>query len=114
MQRNTPKKPSQQDWDAIDIKAALYKKGITLSGLAQAHGLKDSSGLSVALVRSFPAGEKRIAEALGMHPMAIWPSRYHEDGSRKPQGFRSLQFNAASVARNSKGAATGGEIAKAA
>jgi len=42
-------------------------------------------------VRSYPLNEKRIADALGLHPKEIWPSRYNEDGTRKPQGFRVLQ-----------------------
>lgn len=108
------KKASQPDWHPADIKAALHKKGITLAGLALAHGLKESSSLSATFARSMPINEKRIADAVGVHPKVIWPSRYNEDGTRKLQGFRSLQFNAASVARNSKAAAAVGEISKAA
>lgn len=114
MQTTALKKASQEDWHPADIIAALRKKGITLAGLAQAHGLKDASGLSVALVRSFPKGEKRIADAIGVHPNVIWPSRYNADGTRKLQGFRQLQFNAASVARNSKTTAADSKVRKAA
>jgi lambda repressor-like predicted transcriptional regulator len=96
------KKASREDWHPADIKAALHKRGITLAGLAEAHGLTSSSTMSATFVRSYPANEKRIADAIGVHPSVIWPSRYNADGSRKPQGFRALQFNAADVARNGK------------
>jgi lambda repressor-like predicted transcriptional regulator len=102
MTKATAKKPSQTDWDPIDVKYALHKRGITLAGLAEAHGLTSSSSLSATFTRPMPANEKRIADAIGVHPKVIWPSRYNADGSRKLQGFRKLQFNAASVARNIK------------
>ena len=115
MQTTPPKKASQpEDWTGPTIIAALHNKGITLMGLARAHNLKDSSGLSVALARSFPLGEKRIADAIGVNPMVIWPSRYNADGSRKLQGFRAVQFNATENARNSKRTAADSSMKKAA
>lgn len=104
MTTTLPKKASQKtsDWHPADIKAALHKAGITLSMIALEHGLNSSTSLSAAMVRSSPAGEERIAAALGRHPMEIWPSRYNKDGTRKPQGFRALQFNAGAVSRNVK------------
>lgn len=100
MATNTDKKASQDDWHPAKVKMELHIRGITLSGLAEAHGLTSSSTLSAALTRSYPANEKRIAEAIGVHPKEIWPSRYNEDGTRKPQGFRALQSTAADIARN--------------
>jgi len=86
------KKASQGDWHPADVKAALDKEaGLTLRALAAMHGLKDSSSLSAALVRSQPANEKRIADALGLHPKDIWPSRYNADGSPKPRGIRGMR-----------------------
>jgi len=99
MNTKPAKKANQEDWHPADVKAALIKLGITLRSLALAHGLKDSTSMSAALVRSLPANEKRIADALGMHPKDIWPSRYNEDGSIKPRGFRAVQHNAAKVTR---------------
>jgi Ner family transcriptional regulator len=114
MHTKTEKKTSQTDWHPADVKAALHKKGITLAGLAEAHGIKGSSNLSATFTRSLPTNEKRIADAIGVHPKVIWPSRYNADGSRKLQGFRELQFNAAAKARNSKAlSATGQESAEA-
>ncbi|OQA32592.1 MAG: DNA-binding transcriptional regulator Nlp [Betaproteobacteria bacterium ADurb.Bin341] len=90
------KKASREDWHPADIKAALHKRGITLAGIAKVYGLRDSTSLSSCFVRSYPANEKRIADALGVHPKEIWPSRYYENGEPKPRGFRAVQCNAAS------------------
>lgn len=95
MSSKDPKKASQkQDWHPEDIKAALRKKGITLSRLAQMYGLSDSTSFSACLVRSSPANEKRIGEQLGMHPKELWPTRYNEDGTRKPVGSHALKCTA--------------------
>lgn len=96
MTTSHPKKANQGDWHPADIKAALHKRGITLAGIAKAHGLSDSTSLSSCFVRSYPANEKRISDALGLHPKVIWPSRYYESGEPKPRGFRAVQCNAAS------------------
>lgn len=114
MNTATEKKASQPDWHPADVKAALHKKGITLAGLAEAYGLKESSSLSATFTRSLPTNEKRIADAIGVHPQVIWPSRYNADGSRKLVGFRKLQFNATATARNSKALAADGKARKAA
>jgi Ner family transcriptional regulator len=90
MQQANAKKAGLKDWHPADIVAALRKNGYTLSKLAFEHGLKDSSGLSVAMVRSFPKGEQRIANALGKEPREIWPSRFNEDGTRKLGESRAL------------------------
>lgn len=108
------KKSSQEDWHPADVKAALHKKGITLAGIAEANGLSSSSTLSATFTRSYPANEKRIADAIGVHPQVIWPSRYNADGSRKLVGFRKLQFNATATARNSKTTAADSKARKAA
>lgn len=112
MNTNTAKKANQEDWHPADIIAALRKKGWTLRALALHHGLKDSSSMSAALVRSLPANEKRIADAIGVHPKAIWPTRYHADGSRRLQGFHALHSNADIVPR--RGVTGNGNVALAA
>lgn len=114
MASNTAKKPASQDWHPADIKAALHKKGITLKGIADAYGLTSSSTLSSVFTRSYPLNEQRIADAIGVHPKVIWPSRYNADGSRKLQGFREIQFNASKLARKSKAFAADSKLAKAA
>jgi len=97
MNKKAPKKASvaaeapAQDWHPAVIKAALNQAGYTLAKLAEEYGLKSGGTLSKALTSSFPQAEKRIADALGLHPKVIWPSRYNEDGSRKLQGFHALE-----------------------
>ena len=63
------------DWHSADIIAALKKKGTSLAKVSRQAGLT-SSTLANALVRRWPKGERLIAEALGMEPKDIWPSRY--------------------------------------
>ncbi|MBF0424301.1 MAG: helix-turn-helix domain-containing protein [Magnetococcales bacterium] len=82
MSEQTPqKKPLEGgDWHRADIKAALEKAGWTLRKLDQHHGLPLGS---LRHVFRFPwhRCEVMVAEALGLHPMQIWPSRYHADGT---------------------------------
>lgn len=89
---NTPDPAAQaaQDWHPADVKCALEKAGYTLSKLAAKHGLSGAGSLSKTLTQSMPLGEQRIADAIGVHPQVIWPSRYNEDGSRKLQGFHVI------------------------
>lgn len=70
------KKPAQQDWHKEDIKAALRKRGYTLRGLSFANGYLCADTVNQALFKSFPKAERIIADALGMQPEEIWPSRY--------------------------------------
>lgn len=94
---NSTKKPvrNKKDWTRAQIIAALHDKEITLAALAKAHGLADSSSFSNALSRSYPRAEQRIADALDLHPMKLWPSRYNVDGTRIKQRYptRILPLN---------------------
>ena len=63
------------DWERVDIVYALKKKGTTLAALSRQSGL-NSRTLNNALDRRYPKGERIIAEALGVTPEIIWPSRY--------------------------------------
>lgn len=81
-----------QDWHPSDVIAAVHKAGWTLTALAKSHGLTSANTLSKALTSSYPIAEKRIADALGLHPKDIWPSRYFENGEPKPRGFRGLHL----------------------
>jgi len=74
-----------QDWHKADIKSALEKSGWSLRKLAAHLGLHHRT-LNQAFQQSYPASERRIADAIGIHPMAIWPSRYNADGT--PNGKR--------------------------
>ncbi|MBA3110327.1 transcriptional regulator [Salmonella enterica] len=65
----------QSDWHSADIIAALKKRGTSLSAVSRQSGLA-SSTLANALNRRWPKGERLIADALGVAPEQIWPSRY--------------------------------------
>lgn len=87
------KQTANDDWTRAQIIALLHDNNITLAAIARANGLADAGGLSLALTRSFPLGEQRIAAALNMHPMNLWPTRYNSDGTRKVQGLRARSLN---------------------
>lgn len=74
------KKPAQQDWHNADIKCALEKKGWSLSRLSVHHGYCRTACV-VALWRPAPKMERTIADAIGVPPQVIWPSRYDEHGN---------------------------------
>lgn len=71
-----PKKQPSSDWHRADIVAALHKRGTTLRKLAKLHEYASPTTLGQALNRPWPKGEKIIADAIGVHPSIIWPSRY--------------------------------------
>ncbi|MCL9644558.1 helix-turn-helix domain-containing protein [Rahnella victoriana] len=71
------KTQNHTDWHQADIIAALRRRGTTLAAVSRSAGLS-SSTLSNALSRSWPKGEKVIAQALDVHPSVIWPSRYFD------------------------------------
>ena len=84
MKQNIEKLPvTEGDWTRAKIIAALHDNRISLVSLAMAHGLLGSSSMSIALTRNYPLGEQRIADALNLHPMVLWPSRYNPDGTHK-------------------------------
>ena len=69
------KKEALKDWHQAYISAALKEKGTNLSALSEAKGYSRNN-LRNALYRSYPKAEKIIAEAIGIEPKEIWPSRY--------------------------------------
>ncbi|EGE4660606.1 helix-turn-helix domain-containing protein [Salmonella bongori] len=71
----------QQDWHPADIIAALKKRGTSLAAVSRNAGLA-SSTLTNALNRRWPKDERLIAEALGVAPEKIWPSRYRKSEYR--------------------------------
>ncbi len=88
---NNSRPPEQQDWHPSDVIAALHRNGLTLSKIAEDNGLTNTGTLSKALRMGFPIAEKRIADALGLKPQNIWPSRFHENGERKQVGYRRIK-----------------------
>ena len=67
-----------QDWHPADIAAALKKRGFTLAGLSVANGYHETAA-GKALKLPWPVMEAIIAEAIGVAPAVIWPSRYSSD-----------------------------------
>ncbi|MGS4429247.1 transcriptional regulator [Serratia marcescens] len=64
-----------KDWHRADVIAALKKRKTNLSKVSRQAGYQ-STTLANALDRHWPRGEKIIAEAIGVPPETIWPSRY--------------------------------------
>ncbi len=88
MTKPAPKKASREDWHPADILAALHKRGITLRALAKQFGLTSSTSLSRAMTHSYPANEKRLADAAGVPVQEMFAARYHPDGTPKGRGIR--------------------------
>lgn len=65
------------DWHRADVIAALKKRKTNLSRISREAGYK-STTLANALERHWPKGEQIIADAIGVAPYVIWPSRYEE------------------------------------
>lgn len=63
------------DWHRADIRAELEKRGKSLRQLSREAGLSENT-LRNALDRKWPKGEKIIADAIGVKPEDIWPTRY--------------------------------------
>ncbi|ECI4085671.1 transcriptional regulator [Salmonella enterica subsp. enterica] len=68
-------KGTPEDWHRADIVAELRKRGISLAQLSRDQGLA-SRTLHNAFERHYPKAESIIAQALGMVPEQLWPSRY--------------------------------------
>lgn len=100
------KKASQAtDWHNADIKAALEKAGWSFNQLGKQHGYNCKSALARALHAPYPRAERLIAEAIGVPPQVIWPSRYDSNGAsnrpkgRKPQRPANVRLGKPTTAR---------------
>ena len=65
------------DWHRADVVAELKKKGTSVRKLSIQNGLSPNT-LKSALQFKYPRGERIIANALGIKPEQIWPSRYED------------------------------------
>jgi Ner family transcriptional regulator len=68
------------DWHPADIAAALKKRGHSLASLSLEHGYHETAA-GKALKKPWSAIERVIADAIGVSPQVIWPSRYSDDGT---------------------------------
>ena len=78
---------STADWHRADIVAALRKRGWSLRRLGVSCGLSANS-LKSALDKPWPNGEQIIADAIGVAPEHIWPSRYADPSHHGEQTHR--------------------------
>ena len=90
------KKPAS-DWDSADIKYALEKKSWTLAGLSRHHNYCRSA-VNKTIENPWPKMERFIADAIGVKPQEIWPSRYTKDGKpNRPMGRKPSTVNSTST-----------------
>jgi Ner family transcriptional regulator len=76
--------PNAADWHPADVLAALKKRGQSLAGLSVANGYHPTAA-GKALKQPWPALEHLVAQAIGVAPQVIWPSRYDGDGNPAPR-----------------------------
>ncbi len=72
-------KTSLSGWHPEDVKAAIRKRGKTLSDLSRDHQFSEAY-LRNALCRPLFEAEQIIARFLGVPAQEIWPDRYNTDG----------------------------------
>jgi Ner family transcriptional regulator len=75
---------ASEDWHPADVLAALKKRGHSLAGLSVANGYHPTAA-GKALKQPWPAVERILADALGLAPQSIWPSRYDDEGLPLPR-----------------------------
>jgi Ner family transcriptional regulator len=76
--------PESTDWHPADVLAALKKRGLSLAGLSVANGYHPTAA-GKALKQQWPAIERLLADAIGVAPQDIWPSRYDAEGNPRPR-----------------------------
>ena len=72
--------PQSQGWHPEDIKAAVRKKGETLTNLALTNGMSEAA-CRVVLKRPGYAAEQIIADFIGVPAPELWPERYDRFGN---------------------------------
>jgi len=72
----------KNDWHPADISAGLRKSGWNWSSLSAFHGYAGRTTLRRVISSKWPKGERLVAEAIGVAPEDIWPSRYEEQFKR--------------------------------
>lgn len=65
------------DWSSKAIYTALEQRGVDLSSLEVEHGFKVGTMRNV-FYRRYPKIQEIIADAIGVSPSVIWPSRYQQ------------------------------------
>lgn len=70
------------DMEPEDIKAAIRKRGSTVSDLAKANGVSKQALALAMQARVSERCDRIIAEFLERPASDIWPTRYGKDGQR--------------------------------
>lgn len=73
-------------WHPEDVKAAIRKKGVTLSDLSRDNEYSEAY-LRNALHRPIFKAEQIIARFLGVPAQEIWPDRYNVSGEADYRGW---------------------------
>ncbi|HVI51520.1 MAG TPA: helix-turn-helix domain-containing protein [Candidatus Sulfotelmatobacter sp.] len=68
---------SDQGWHKADIRAAVEKKGETLSSLALKQGIHPMACRRAVVARNTP-GEKAIAQLIAVPLWELWPDRWRQ------------------------------------
>jgi Ner family transcriptional regulator len=89
---STQKGMTSADWHPADVKAALEKRGLTLSRLADQYGY---SHFQRVLTTHWWAAEQIVAKALERKPEEIWPSRYETPRDRAQKRTRKITLTKA-------------------
>lgn len=66
------------DWHPEDIKSKLHKRGLSFSELGRRNGYAPGS-LKTVLRTPCKPYQRIVADALGVAPEIIWPSRYQAE-----------------------------------
>lgn len=102
-QIGTSKKPAAKGWHPAFIVYQLRLKGLSLRKVAARAGYAAGSGKR-PIRDAWPAMERVVADALGVHPSEIWPERYEADGSPK-RGLYAKKGSTSARSRNGHGGA---------
>ncbi len=85
--------PKLPRWDKHEIKAAIGRKGMTLTGLARSEGIS-TSACRASLIKPSPAGDQAISRFIDVPLHVLWPDRYDANGNRlipiKPRKKKSV------------------------
>ncbi len=87
---------SVPSWDRHAIRAAVHRKGKTLTDLARDAGVFETA-CREALVRPTRTGERLIAAFLGVPVQELWPERYSSPTRTQTSAVRPLKTSQKAV-----------------
>lgn len=91
-------------WDEYSIKAAIYRKGETLTSLAKASDLASAS-IRGAFIRPHARANRAIAKFLAVPVQKLWPDWFDSDGELIPRHKRQASRESARRASHESPAA---------